>query len=53
VEADTSSARLRERFAAGERARQDTVAAALRGARAAHAIAATDADWLRALGRRL
>jgi uncharacterized protein (DUF58 family) len=53
VEADTSSARLRERFAAGERARRDTVARALRGARAAHTIAATDGDWLRDLGRGL
>jgi uncharacterized protein (DUF58 family) len=53
VEADTSSARLRERFAAGERDRQETVAAALRQARAGHTIASTDGDWLRDLGRGL
>jgi len=53
VEADTSSARLRERFAEGERARRDAVMAALRRARAAHVETGTDADWLRDLGRRL
>jgi len=50
-EADTGSAELRRRFAAAELARRDALKATLRRARARHAVAATDGDWLRALGR--
>jgi uncharacterized protein (DUF58 family) len=53
VEADSSSAELRRRFAAAELARRDEVRAALRRARARHLEVTTDGDWLRALGRGL
>jgi hypothetical protein len=53
MEADTSSAELRRRFEAAELARRDDLKAHLRRARARHAELATDADWLRALGRNL
>ncbi|HWT26204.1 MAG TPA: hypothetical protein VN213_22035, partial [Solirubrobacteraceae bacterium] len=53
VEADTASAELRRRFAAGELARRDAVAAHLRRARARHVVVSTEGDWLRALGRSL
>ncbi len=53
VAVDSSSARLRERFAAAEATRRDDVRTALRGARARHVVADTDGDWLRALGRGL
>ena len=53
VEADSSSAALRWRFAAAELARRDELRSWLRTARARHVEVATDADWLRALGRSL
>jgi uncharacterized protein (DUF58 family) len=53
VEADTTSAELRRRFAAAELARRDTVRSALRRAGARHVELATDGDWLRELGREL
>jgi len=53
VEADSSSAELRRRFAAAELGRRDELKSYLRGARARHVEVATDADWLRALGRSL
>jgi uncharacterized protein (DUF58 family) len=53
VEADSSSAELRRRFAAAELARRDELKSHLRGARARHVEVATDTDWLRALGRSL
>jgi len=52
-EADTSSAELRRRFQAAELARRDELKSHLRRARARHVDLATDADWLRALGRSL
>jgi uncharacterized protein (DUF58 family) len=53
VEADSSSAELRRRFAAAELARRDELKSHLRRAHARHVEIATDADWLRALGRSL
>ena len=53
VEADSSSAHLRRRFAAAELARRDELRAALRRARVRHLEVTTDGDWLRALGRGL
>jgi uncharacterized protein (DUF58 family) len=53
VEADSSSAELRRRFAAAELARRDELRAALRRARVRHLEVSTDGDWLRALGRGL
>jgi uncharacterized protein (DUF58 family) len=53
VEADSSSAELRRRFAAAELGRRDELKSHLRRARARHVEVATDADWLRALGRSL
>ena len=53
VEADSSSAELRRRFAAAELARRDTLKSHLRRAHARHVEVATDDDWLRALGRSL
>jgi uncharacterized protein (DUF58 family) len=53
VEADTHSPRLRERFAAAERAGRDEVARALRRAGAEHVVLTTEGDWLRSLGGRL
>jgi uncharacterized protein (DUF58 family) len=53
VEADSSSAELRRRFAAAELARRDELESHLRRAHARHVEVATNADWLRALGRSL
>lgn len=53
VEADTSSARLRDRFAALERERRERLAAELRRLRADHVRLRTDQDWLLELGRAL
>ena len=53
VEIDSSSAELRRRFAAAELARRDELKSHLRRAHARHLEVATDADWLRALGRSL
>ena len=53
VEVDTSSPRLRERFAELERERRETVARELRRLRVHHVSLSTDADWLRELGRQL
>lgn len=53
VEADTSSARLRRDFAAAERERRATVAAAIRRAGADHVALSTQGDWMRELARRL
>jgi uncharacterized protein (DUF58 family) len=53
VEADSSSADLRRRFAAAELARRDELKSHLRRAHARHVEIATDDDWLRALGRSL
>ena len=51
AEADTSSPRLREAFAAAEAARREQLAHELRRAGARHAVVRTDRDWLRDLGR--
>jgi uncharacterized protein (DUF58 family) len=53
LEVDTSSPRLRERFAAAERAERDNVAGDLRRSLSEHLVLTTDGDWLRALGGRL
>ena len=53
VEADSSAAELRRRFAAAELARRDELRAALRRARVRHLEVSTDGDWLRELGRGL
>ena len=53
LEADTTSATLRRRFAAAELARRDELKSALRRAGARHVELSTDGDWLRALGRAL
>lgn len=53
MEVDTSSRRLRERFAAAAKADRDAVADELRRARVQHVVLSTDGDWLRVLGRRL
>ena len=53
MEADTSSAELRRRFEAAELARRDTLRSHLRRAHVRHVALATDADWLRDLGRSL
>jgi uncharacterized protein (DUF58 family) len=53
VEADSSSAELRRRFAAAELARRDELKSHLRRAHARHVEVATSDDWLRALGRSL
>lgn len=53
VEADSSSAELRRRFAAAELARRDELKSHLRRARSRHVEVSTDSDWLRALGRSL
>jgi uncharacterized protein (DUF58 family) len=51
VEADTTSPRVREAFAAAEAGRRADVAQAMRRARAHHVTLSTDADWLRELAR--
>jgi len=53
LDVDTSSRSLRDRFAAAEAARRETVARSLRRLRVEHVVLGTDEDWLRALGRRL
>jgi uncharacterized protein (DUF58 family) len=53
VEVDSSRARVRERYAALEAERRETVAAGLRAARADHIVLDTSQDWLRELGRGL
>jgi uncharacterized protein (DUF58 family) len=53
VDVDTASARLRERFAAAERARRAAMAEALRRAGAEHVSLSTSDDWLRELARRM
>jgi uncharacterized protein (DUF58 family) len=50
---NTSSRRIRERFAQLERRRRETIAAELRRLRTAHIALSTGEDWLRALGRHL
>jgi uncharacterized protein (DUF58 family) len=49
VRADTSSRRLRERFAAGASAEREELAALLRSAGADHLVLSTSGDWLREL----
>jgi uncharacterized protein (DUF58 family) len=51
--ADTSSRRLRERFAELERRREEEVARELRRLRIDHIRLSTETDWLLALGRHL
>src|SRR5918998_1326538 len=51
VEVDSSRARVRERYAALEADRRESVAADLRAAGADHVVLDTGHDWLRALGR--
>jgi uncharacterized protein (DUF58 family) len=53
LEVDTSSRRVRERFAELERQRRDTLARELRRLRVDQVTLATDQDWLLALGRHL
>jgi uncharacterized protein (DUF58 family) len=53
LEVNTSSRRLRERFAALEREREERLARDLRRLRVDHVRLGTDEDWLRELGRRL
>ncbi len=53
VEIDTSSLRLRKRFAALERQRRDRLEAELRRLRIDHVTLSTADDWLAALGRAL
>ena len=53
VEVDTSSGRLRRRFAELERERRDLVAGELRRLRVRQVTLATDQNWLLELGRRL
>jgi len=52
VEADTTSARLRERFAEAEAARRRAMDQTLRHAGAEHIALSTNSDWLRELARR-
>ncbi len=53
IEVDTSSRRLRRRFAELERTRREAVARELRRLRVDHVALSTDEDWLLALGRHL
>jgi uncharacterized protein (DUF58 family) len=53
VRVDSSSSRLRERFAALERERREAVAAELRRLGVHHIALSTDQDWLVEMGRRL
>lgn len=53
IEVDTSSRRVRERFATLERERRETLVRELRRLRVDHVALATDQDWLLALGRHL
>jgi uncharacterized protein (DUF58 family) len=53
VSVNTSSRRVRERFAELERERRDTVARELRRLRISHVALSTEEDWLLGLGRHL
>jgi uncharacterized protein (DUF58 family) len=53
LEVDTSSARVRRRFAELEAARREELAGELRRLRVAHVELSTDADWLLSLSRGL
>lgn len=53
IEVDTSRPRIRERFAAIERERRETVARELRRLHVEHVALCTDSNWLLELGRRL
>ena len=53
LEVDTSSRRVRERFAELERQRRDTLARELRRLRVDQVTLATDQDWLLTLGQHL
>jgi uncharacterized protein (DUF58 family) len=53
VEVDTSSRRLRERFAALEAERRATVARELRRLEVEHVVLSTAGDWLQELGKKL
>jgi uncharacterized protein (DUF58 family) len=53
IRVDTSSRRVRARFAELERERRERVARELRRLRIAHVALSTDMDWLRTLGRYL
>jgi uncharacterized protein (DUF58 family) len=50
---NTSSRRIRRRFAAAAAADREHVAAAIRHARADHLVLSTDGDWLRTLAGHL
>jgi len=53
IEVDTSSRRVRERFATLERERRETLTRELRRLRVDQVTLSTDQDWLLALGRHL
>lgn len=53
IQVNSSGARLRERFAALERERRETIAAELRRLGIRHVRLSTDQDWLVELGRRI
>ena len=53
IEVDTSRRRVRDRFAAIERERRETLVRELRRLRVAHARVSTDGNWLLNLGREL
>lgn len=53
VEVDTANRRLRERYAAAERAGRDAVAREVSRAGARHLVLSTDGPWLKQLGRGL
>jgi uncharacterized protein (DUF58 family) len=53
VEIDSSRPRIRERFAALESERRQTIASELRRLRVAHVTLSTEGDWLLELGRAL
>ena len=53
IEVDTSSRRVRERFAALDRERREHLTRELRRLRVDHVTLSTDQDWLLALGRHL
>jgi uncharacterized protein (DUF58 family) len=53
IEVDTSSRRVRRRFAELERERREAVARELRRLRIGHVVLSTDDEWLPALGRHL
>ena len=53
IDGDTSSRRVRERFATLERERRETLTRELRRLRVDQVTLSTDQDWLLALGRHL